>query len=158
MLRLYDALLADRPEGVVELVPAARTLLVAYDDDADLLRRRVRRDRGQLGAGARDPAKKRKGKREQAVEVPVRYDGPDLARVAELTGLDEAEVVERHTAGDYRSGFCGFAPGFAYLTGLDESLHVPRRDDPRTKVRAGRWGWPTSSRRSTRVTRRAAGS
>ncbi len=69
--------------------------------------------------------------------MPVRYDGPDLARVAELTGLDEAEVVERHTAGDYRSGFCGFVPGFAYLTGLVESLYVPRRDDPRTKVPAG---------------------
>ena len=72
--------------------------------------------------------------------MPVRYDGPDLADVAELTGLDEAEVVARHTAGSYRSGFCGFAPGFAYLTGLDESLHVPRRDDPRTKVPAGSVG------------------
>jgi KipI family sensor histidine kinase inhibitor len=71
------------------------------------------------------------------VEVPVHYDGPDLAQVAQLTGLDEAEVVRRHTGGDYRSGFCGFAPGFAYLTGLDPALHVPRRDDPRTRVPAG---------------------
>jgi KipI family sensor histidine kinase inhibitor len=60
--------------------------------------------------------------------------------VAELTGLDEAEVVARHTAGEYRSGFCGFAPGFAYLTGLPPELHVPRRETPRTRVPAGAVG------------------
>jgi KipI family sensor histidine kinase inhibitor len=139
VLRLYDALRADRPEGVVELVPAARTLLVVFDDreisfDAVASAVAGRSDPGEQApaAGVDDSG--------DAVEVPVHYDGPDLARVAELTGLDEAEVVTRHTAGSYRSGFCGFAPGFAYLTGLDESLHVPRRDDPRTKVRAGSVG------------------
>ena len=139
VLRLYDALLADRPEGVVELVPAARTLLVAFDDDRTSFDDVSAAIAARWASGAAR-AKGRKSKRERAVEVPVRYDGPDLALVAELTGLDEAEVVARHTAGDYRSGFCGFAPGFAYLTGLDESLHVPRRDDPRTKVPAGSVG------------------
>lgn len=45
--------------------------------------------------------------------------------------------MERHAAGTYRAAFCGFAPGFAYLTGLDPSLHLPRRDTPRTRVPAG---------------------
>lgn len=135
VLRLYDALLAERPQGVLELVPAARTVLVAYDtaktgfDDLAT----VITERWEAAAESRlgtDQAA-------DVVEVPVHYDGPDLAQVAQLTGLDEAEVVRRHTGSDYRSGFCGFAPGFAYLTGLDESLHVPRRDDPRTKVPAG---------------------
>ncbi len=142
VLRLYEALLADRPDGVVELVPAARTLLVAYDDrrtSFDAVRSAIAGKCGSARAG--EPAETRnRGGSEQVVEVPVRYDGPDLARVAELTGLDEGEVVARHTAGEYRSGFCGFAPGFAYLTGLDESLHVPRRDDPRTKVPTGSVG------------------
>ena len=140
VLRLYDALRADPPDGVVELVPAARTLLVVYDERAtsfDAVGSAIAELwRPERDASERDGA----GDDEDAVEVPVRYDGPDLARVAELTGLDEPEVVARHTAGSYRSGFCGFAPGFAYLTGLDESLHVPRRDDPRTKVRAGSVG------------------
>lgn len=138
VLRLYDALLADRPEGVVELVPAARTVLVAYDDrrtSFDELRSAIAGKRGP--ARADEPAEPRNRGGDEVVEVPVRYDGPDLTRVAELTGLNEQEVVARHTAGEYRSGFCGFAPGFAYLTGLDESLHVPRRDDPRTKVPTG---------------------
>ncbi len=140
VLRLYAGLDSDRPDGVVELVPAARTLLVAYDAGAtsfDSVRGRVT-DRWATVASA--PPAESEQTDDDAVEVPVRYDGPDLADVAGLVGLDEAEVVARHTAGTYRSGFCGFAPGFAYLTGLDPSLHVPRRDDPRTKVPLGSVG------------------
>ena len=135
VLRLYDALLAERPQGVLELVPAARTVLVAYDaaqTGFDDLTREITERWETAAERATEP-----DQGTDVVEVPVRYDGPDLAQVAQLTGLDEAEVVRRHTGSDYRSGFCGFAPGFAYLTGLDQGLHVPRRDDPRTKVPAG---------------------
>ncbi|MDF2966323.1 MAG: kipI1 [Nocardioidaceae bacterium] len=135
VLRLYEALLAERPPGVRELVPAARTVLVAYDAGEtrfdDLTQAIIER---WQAAAERAPEPDHGA---DVVEVPVHYDGPDLAQVAQLTGLDEAEVVRRHTGGDYRSGFCGFAPGFAYLTGLDPALHVPRRDDPRTRVPAG---------------------
>ena len=68
------------------------------------------------------------------------YDGPDLAEVARLTGLDESEVVAAHTGTPWRIAFGGFAPGFAYLTGGDERLRVPRRDEPRTTVPAGAVG------------------
>jgi allophanate hydrolase subunit 1 len=71
------------------------------------------------------------------VELPVRYDGPDLAEVAALTGLTVDEVVRRHLASRCTVAFGGFMPGFAYLTGLDPSLHVPRRDTPRERVPAG---------------------
>jgi biotin-dependent carboxylase-like uncharacterized protein len=70
-------------------------------------------------------------------EIPVLYDGPDLAEVAEHTGLSPEEVIERHAAAEYLVGWLGFSPGFGYLTGLDPALHVPRRDSPRTSVRAG---------------------
>ncbi len=142
VLRLYEALLADRPDGVVELVPAARTLLVAYDDRTTSFAAVHSAIAGKWGSAGtpEHPEPRNRGSGEEVVEIRVRYDGPDLAAVAELTGLDEAEVVARHTAGEYRSGFCGFAPGFAYLTGLDESLHVPRRDDPRPKVPTGSVG------------------
>ncbi len=72
--------------------------------------------------------------------IPVCYEAdcaPDLQAVAAVTGLDIEEVVRRHHAPEYRVAMLGFAPGFAYLLGLDPVLAVPRRDDPRTCVPAG---------------------
>ena len=114
--------------GVVDLVPAARTVLVTGDRLPDLA--------GLLGELAGEPAV-RPG---PPVELPVVYDGPDLAEVAGRAGLDAAEVVRRHAAADYTVAFCGFAPGFGYLIGLPAELHVPRRATPRTAVEAGAVG------------------
>jgi len=72
--------------------------------------------------------------------IPVVYDGPDLAAVAELCGLSEAEVIERHSATELRVLFDGFAPGFAYLGDLPDELRVPRLDTPRTRTAAGSVG------------------
>jgi KipI family sensor histidine kinase inhibitor len=74
------------------------------------------------------------------VEVPVVYDGPDLAEVAALTGLTAEEVVAAHTGTPWTVAFGGFAPGFSYLVGGDPRLRVPRRDSPRTRVPAGAVG------------------
>lgn len=74
------------------------------------------------------------------IEIPVVYDGPDLADVAELTGIPEDEVVAAHTGTPWTVAFGGFAPGFAYLVGGDECLVVPRRESPRTSVPAGSVG------------------
>jgi KipI family sensor histidine kinase inhibitor len=70
----------------------------------------------------------------------VRYDGEDLPEVARMCGLTEREVAVRHLEATYLVAFCGFAPGFAYLTGGDPVLRVPRRADPRTRVPAGAVG------------------
>jgi 5-oxoprolinase (ATP-hydrolysing) subunit B len=127
---LYGGLRAAPPEGVVELVPAARTVLVRFDRRRTGFARLAEVISSQplvaadQGAGAE-------------IVVPVRYDGADLAEVASATGLTRAEVVRRHTAARYTVAFCGFAPGFAYLTGLDPVLHLPRRATPRTAVPAG---------------------
>jgi KipI family sensor histidine kinase inhibitor len=69
------------------------------------------------------------------VEMLVVYDGPDLETVAGHWGCPVEEVVTRHRATEFVSAFCGFAPGFAYLSGLETS--VPRMATPRTRVRAG---------------------
>ena len=69
--------------------------------------------------------------------MPVPYDGEDLDEVAALTGCDRAEVVRRHTGQRWTVAFCGFAPGFGYLTGDDRALRVPRRSDPAHAVPAG---------------------
>jgi KipI family sensor histidine kinase inhibitor len=69
------------------------------------------------------------------IEVPVIYDGPDLEAVAEAWRCDVSEVAGRHQATAFVSAFCGFAPGFAYLSGLE--VEVPRLATPRTRVPAG---------------------
>jgi KipI family sensor histidine kinase inhibitor len=71
------------------------------------------------------------------LEIPVRYDGPDLQEVAERTGLTVDEVIARHSARSYRAYACGFQPGFAYLGDLDEALALPRRSSPRVRVPPG---------------------
>ena len=74
------------------------------------------------------------------VEVPVCYDrvfAPDLEEVAAKTGLSPEEVATRHAAGEYRVLMIGFAPGHAYMGGLDAQLVVPRRATPRAIVPAG---------------------
>jgi KipI family sensor histidine kinase inhibitor len=109
--------------GVREVVPAARTVLVEADPLPDLAA--LLADLRPVPAGG------------EQVEIPVVYDGADLAEVARRTGLTAEEVVRRHAAADYTVAFSGFAPGFGYLTGLPAELHVPRRDSPRTAVPAG---------------------
>lgn len=117
-----------RPD-IVDIVPGARTLLVTTVPGTDL---------GRLGAlvsGLTLPETYEAGG--EPLRVPVVYDGEDLDEVASLTGLSRAEVVARHSAGEYVVAYLGFSPGFGYLSGLDESLHVSRRDSPRTSVPAG---------------------
>ena len=118
--------------GVVDVVPGARTVVVSVRPGTDLgaLRRAIQ----TLDVAPIDAADG------ETVEIPVVYDGPDLAEVAELTGLDVEEVVAAHTGTPWRVGFGGFAPGFAYLTGGDSRLHVERRSEPRTSVPPGSVG------------------
>jgi KipI family sensor histidine kinase inhibitor len=120
---------ADEP-AVAEVVPAARTVLVRLREPAE-------RDRVGDWLVALTPERQVDEPVGDVVEIAVVYDGPDLDAVARATGLSTDDVVERHRAGRYVCAFCGFAPGFGYLTGLDPALHVPRRATPRTRVPAG---------------------
>ena len=132
--RLHAALRELDPPGVVELVPAYRTVLIVADPGQaealdDLAARLPGLELPPAEAVAGEP-----------VEIPVRYDGEDLPEVAGLTGLEPDEVVRRHTAPEYTVAFLGFSPGFPYLVGLDPALQVPRRDTPRTSIPAGSVG------------------
>ncbi|MEV4836456.1 allophanate hydrolase subunit 1 [Nonomuraea sp. NPDC049486] len=73
----------------------------------------------------------------EVLTIPVVYDGADLESVAEAAGISVDEVVSRHAGRELVVGWLGFAPGFAYLIGLDPVLHVPRLATPRTSVPAG---------------------
>jgi KipI family sensor histidine kinase inhibitor len=118
--------------GVREVVPGARTVLVVFDDGQMA-------DAAALGSAlAQAPeAELPRATPGRTVELPVRYDGADLADVAAIAGIAVDEVVARHADGTYTVAFCGFAPGFAYLTGLDPVLQMPRLTQPRASVPAG---------------------
>ena len=72
-----------------------------------------------------------------SVILAVDYSGPDLDYVAQQCGLTGKEVVALHSGAKYVVEFCGFSPGFAYLTGLPAVLHLPRRATPRPRVPRG---------------------
>lgn len=127
---LHAELLRRRAEGslsVREIVPAARTVLLDGLDEPGRLA-------AQLPTWEVPPPAART---EGAIEIPVRYDGPDLTDVAALWGVPEHEVPKIHSAAEFRVAFCGFAPGFGYLTGLPSRYDVPRRATPRTAVPEG---------------------
>ncbi len=115
-------------DGVREVVPAERTVLVVCErPQAEAIGRRldsVRVERSEFVDST-------------PVTIDVVYDGEDLRAVAAATGLAVDEVIERHATGVYTVAFCGFSPGFAYMTGLDPVLHLDRRATPRTRVPAG---------------------
>jgi KipI family sensor histidine kinase inhibitor len=137
-----------RTPGLVDAVTGARTLLLICESASALagIRSRVHEALGEIdaqepdGAGTTDRTPGDGGSSADIVEVAVRYDGPDLADVASLTGLSADEVVAAHTGRLWLVGFAGFAPGFAYLVDGDPRLDVPRRATPRTRVPAGAVG------------------
>jgi KipI family sensor histidine kinase inhibitor len=139
---------AARPPGVVDIVPAARTILLVTEPgaaDLSALAREVAElpvaggtgDEPDAGSAGDGPV----------VSLPVRYDGPDLGEVATALGCGPDEVARRHAAQLWAVAFCGFAPGFGYLVpagdgsaGPGWQWQVPRRAQPRTRVPTGAVG------------------
>lgn len=130
VLAYYAALADEPPKGVLDIVPAARTILLSIDpgsaaiSDIEQAVRRVTPRRGDRAKG-------------DLIELPVTYDGEDLADVASLLSCDVEDVIHRHTCEVWTVAFCGFAPGFGYLTSAEGTWNVPRRSAPRTRVPAG---------------------
>ena len=118
-------------DQVCELVPGATTVLIEWHSSAacDVAMGEL----SELTITAPSNAENS----DPPLVCPVVFDGPDLAEVATLINTSEAEVIELITSATFQVAFCGFAPGFGYLTGLPEILHIPRRSTPRTRVEAG---------------------
>ncbi|MFD4421818.1 allophanate hydrolase subunit 1 [Agromyces sp. NPDC058484] len=133
VVALHDALAADPRPGIVELVPAARTILVSIDpavlplESAATWVRRIPAEAGSRTAGASA----------EPVTIPVAYDGDDLTATAGLLRVSDEALVARHTSIEWRVAFIGFAPGFGYLVSDGWPFEVPRLDAPRTRVPAG---------------------
>lgn len=123
------------PDGlpaVVDVVSGARTLLFRFDpsrtDAAHL--------RAALAAVVPVPSSVVRPAADPVV-IPVTYDGDDVDDVASVTGMSREQLVAWHTGQVWTSAFCGFAPGFSYLTGTAPSLDLPRRATSRTAVPSG---------------------
>ncbi|MET1017931.1 MAG: allophanate hydrolase subunit 1 [Leifsonia flava] len=136
VLALHAALQRGRPSGVIDLVPAARTVLVTVDP-GQLSLSEARR---WVDRAAEAPPADVAVERTEPVVIPVRYDGPDLGSLAAVLDLQPAELVARHQAATWRVAFSGFAPGFGYLVSAEWPHDVPRLASPRTRVPAGSVG------------------
>ena len=134
VLALDRTMARDAIAGVTETVPTYRSLLVHYDPvqiDFETLGEKLK-TLAQLPAQASGKARRWR--------VPVAYggeNGVDLEDVAKSLNITPDEVVARHSGGDYRVAMVGFTPGWSYLSGLDKSLHMPRRPSPRVFTPAG---------------------
>jgi KipI family sensor histidine kinase inhibitor len=130
---LARALMSSATPGLDDAIPGARTLFLEFDPhrlSSERLRREI------LSGG---PPSAPIGS-ERTVSIGVAYGGemgPDLEDLARSGGLTPEEFSRRHSEGVYSVAFLGFAPGFAYLTGLDPALHARRLPAPRPRVPAG---------------------
>jgi len=120
-LDLAASLADDPPEGLLDAVPGACTLLLVYDP------RRLNVDRLDLS---------RRGERPEPriVRIQACYDGADVEEVAREVGVDREELIRRHVEAEHVVAFLGFAPGFAYMSG---GFPVARLRTPRVRVPAG---------------------
>jgi KipI family sensor histidine kinase inhibitor len=134
VLAWTDALREAELLGVLDIVPASRTVLVKLAGPRYQAPTRQRLAKLRVTAEALAEAST---PHEADIEIDVVYDGADLDEVARLTGMTTDQVVAAHTGTLWQVGFGGFAPGFAYLIGGDKRLNVPRQSEPRTKVPAG---------------------
>ncbi|MFD1019900.1 5-oxoprolinase subunit PxpB [Thalassobacillus hwangdonensis] len=139
----------ENPEWMVEYVPAFTTVTVFYEplkictyitEDSPMLPYDWVVD--QLKTMLME-LKENEHSEPRTVKIPVCYGGdlgPDLKIVADENGLSEQEVIERHMNGDYLVYMIGFAPGFPYIGGMDETIATPRKDDPRLAIPEGSVG------------------
>jgi len=132
VLALGRAVASGPPDGVVEVVPTYRSLLIVYDPlrtTATQLRRTVAEIASRADPADLPPAR--------PIAIPVAYGGapgPDLAAVAQEAGLSEAEVIALHSGQEYRVFMLGFTPGFPYMGTLPPRLRVARLASPRIRV------------------------
>jgi inhibitor of KinA len=134
VVALDRALQDRRPSGLLGTVPAYASLLCQYDGgltDAARLEEAIRDLEGKLEASMPSGA---------VVDIPTRYDGPDLPEVALHSNLTPAGVIERHAGREYLVYCVGFAPGFTYCGTLPDEIAVPRLATPRLRVAAGSIG------------------
>ncbi len=130
VVRLTHALLGTR--GILNLHPAFLSVLIDFDP-----RLRTHDEIEALVHERMESAPDREVKPARLIEIPVRYNGPDLEDVARHANLTPERVIELHSSAEYEVAFVGFATCFPYLSGLPPVLATPRLTAPRKHVPAG---------------------
>lgn len=134
ILALDKAIAKLKPNGLVEVVPAMVNLLVVFDPlttDSSIMEQELRHLVDDLEYSIPKFSKR---------IIQVCYEEPfamDLEAVAHTTGLDTGAVIEAHLTGDYKVMMYGFAPGYAYMAGVDETIQVPRKPSAVRDIPAG---------------------
>jgi antagonist of KipI len=139
------ALASARLAGITEIVPAFTSVAVFYEplkfgSETESPCAHVCRQLAAFGKATGTATEMSEGR---TVTIPVCYGaefGPDLAAVAAHASLSVDEVIQLHAGTEYLVHAIGFAPGFPYLGGLPEKLHMPRQATPRASVPAGSVG------------------
>jgi len=132
VLKLLRLLQAEPIPGVRNLHPAYHSILIVFDplrQEHESVERAVAACIRRLDSITLPEPR--------LVEIPVIYDGPDLADVAALHQMTPQRVIELHSSAEYVVYFVGFVPGFAYLGGLPPELASPRLESPRQRVPKG---------------------
>ncbi len=139
-----EALRAARLPGIDDIAPAFASICVRYDPtawvDANDDQVPFTRLATRIEVTLREVETRARIQTGEPIEIPVCYEpefAPDLDVVAARAKLSPEQVIARHAAAEYRVAMLGFAPGFAYLLGLETALHTPRRKEPRLRVPAG---------------------
>lgn len=138
ILGVAESIEQSPPTGFIELVPAYNSLLIIFEP----LEFQPEHASSQIHK-AIEKAKPADASNSRTIEIPVCYDervANDIEHVAAYCGMSVEELIESHSSQDYTVYMLGFLPGFLYLGGLDERLHCPRRDNPRTRIEAGSVG------------------
>lgn len=126
---LCRALFQERPAGCLEYIEGDNTVLFIFRQPTSA---------GELEKWLKSIKTAKAGRsKSRIIDVPVIYDGPDLKSVAKAAGLSTEEVIEIHSATIYTVRMSGFTPGFPYLDGLDQRLHLPRKNLPRKRIKPG---------------------
>ena len=131
----YVILLGNPIEGLLEIVPAYRSLLIIYNPlklDLVMIKNRMEDLQKKIGEIKIPEPKK--------LEIPVVYGGeygPDMEWVARYHNIRVEEVIQLHTGTTYQVYMIGFMPGFPYMGELPEGLATPRRETPRTVIPQG---------------------
>ncbi|MEJ5927499.1 allophanate hydrolase subunit 1 [Corynebacterium sp. H128] len=135
VLRLQSIVKSWDLPGIVDVIPAAQTLLlelnIALNSPKDVASRLIQCDLSCETSLASTST---------SIEVPVRYDGPDLASLAERFGMSTTALVRRHCDTIWTAAFGGFAPGFCYLIADHPLPNAPRLETPRPAIPAGSVG------------------
>ena len=138
VIGLFQALLAKQDPRIRNLHPGYTSVLVDFDP-----LRMTHHELAAIVEQSAGPAGTKAEPESRVVSVPVCYDtefGPDLMDLASHAGISPEEAVRLHTSARYLVYFLGFSPGFAYMGGLPEKLHMPRLATPRGHVAAGTVG------------------